>query len=256
MQNIISDNEKTWDTVADQFIEASSLPVWGPFGVGDDLNLMPEIKDKIFLEIACGSGRSIKYLNDNGAKRVYGMDISQIQIDEATHYNKNAFKEGKVSLIKSAMENKFEIEPVDVVFSVYGIGWTVEPENTLKNIFSYLKPEGLFIWSWDHTFFSDIAYKDNDFFVKYSYHEENLTTIKNWRNKQGVNAHITYRKTSTWFNLLLEAGFEIIGYYEPKPKNNEWGSEDPEKYYSIEKAKKFQLLLSLFAKNQNKKTSP
>lgn len=57
MDKIILENQKTWDAVADQFVEASALPVWGPFGVGDDLNLIPEIKDKTFLEIGCGSGR-------------------------------------------------------------------------------------------------------------------------------------------------------------------------------------------------------
>lgn len=69
IQSIITENQKAWDVVADLFAEASALPVWGPFGIGADLNLIPEIKDKTFLEIACGSGRSIKYLTGQGAKK-------------------------------------------------------------------------------------------------------------------------------------------------------------------------------------------
>ncbi|MDH5442631.1 MAG: class I SAM-dependent methyltransferase [Candidatus Nomurabacteria bacterium] len=73
---VLEKNEKVWNAVADLFIDASALPVWGPFGVGKDLDLISEIKNKIFLEIGCGSGRSIKYLTDKGAKKVYGVDIS------------------------------------------------------------------------------------------------------------------------------------------------------------------------------------
>ncbi len=234
---IIAENQKTWDKVANFFIDASALPVWGPFGIGDDLNLIPDIKEKTFIEIGCGSGRSIKYLIKKGAKKVYGLDISAKQIKEASIYNQEAIKQNKVQLIQSPMEEKLEVEPVDFVFSIYAIGWTPEPEKTFKNIYSYLKPGGLFIWSWDHTFFTNIKNEDENFVVVRSYHKENLITIKNWK-KEGATANIIPRKTSTWFNLLRNTGFEIIAYYEPKPKNLNRGYDDPTRYYSIQKAKK------------------
>lgn len=237
MNHITSENEKTWDQVADQFTEASALPVWGPFGVGDDLNLIPEIEGKTFLEIGCGSGRSLKFLADRGVKKAYGLDISGVQLEETKRYNQKEVEEGKIELIKARMEDKLDIETVDTVFSVYAIGWSSEPEVTLKNIYSYLKPGGRFIWSWDHTMFTDIQYKNEKYIVEHSYHDENPLAIKNWK-KEGLTAHITYRKTSTWFKLLRDAGFEIVGYFEPKPKTMDRGSEKPEKYYSIQKAEK------------------
>mgnify|MGYP007071607232 CR=1 FL=1 len=237
-EKVLFDNQKTWDIVADLFFEASALPVWGPFRVGDELNLIPQITEKIFLEVACGSGRSINYLVRHGAKAVYGIDISETQLTEAKKYNKEAVETGLVKLFQSPMEQKIEIPPVDVVFSVYGIGWTPEPEKTLANIYSYLVPGGLFIWSWDHAIFSDVVYKNDAFVVEHSYHEETPVVSENWKDREGTVAHITYRKTSTWFQLLIDAGFEVIGYHEPAPKNLEWGSSDPKKYYSIEKAQK------------------
>ncbi len=237
MDEITSTNEKTWDAVADQFVEASALPVWGPFGIGDDLNLIPEIEGKSFLEIGCGSGRSIKYLVDKEAKKVYGLDISSVQLKEAESFNKEAIAQNKVVLIKGKMEDKLQIDPVDIIFSVYAIGWTPNPEITLKNIHSYLKPGGTFIWSWDHTLFTDVQYDDGKYVVTYAYHDEKPLAIKNWK-KEGTTAHITYRKTSTWFQLLKDAGFEIVGYHEPKPKDLSRGSDDPKKYYSIQKAEK------------------
>ncbi len=236
MDKSISENQKTWDTVADLFVDASALPVWGPFGVGDDLNLIPEIKDRTFLEIGCGSGRSIKYLIDQGAKKVYGLDLSPKQLEEAAVFNREA-GENKVNLIQGSMEERVEIQPVDCVFSVYAIGWTQDPKKTLENVYSYLKPGGSFIWSWDHTFFTDVQYEDGKFVVIYNYHDEKPLAIKNWK-KEGTVAHITYRKTSTWFQLLKDAGFEVTGYYEPKPKNLSRGHDDPAKYYSIQKAEK------------------
>lgn len=236
-KNKIEQNRRLWDVIYDQFIEASALPVWGPFGIGDDLNLIPEIKGKTFLEIGCGSGRSIKYLIDRGAKKVYGIDLSQKQIKEAEKHNKEAIENGTVKLIQAPMEEKLDLESVDVVFSVYAIGWTQNPEKTFANIFSYLKPGGTFIWSWDHSFFTDVIYEDGKFVIQYSYHNEEPIVMENWK-KGGKDASIVYRKVSTWFHYLIDAGFNVTGYHEPKPKNLDRGYNDPKAYYSIQKAEK------------------
>jgi len=233
----IKKNRETWDRVSDLFVNASALPVWAPFGIGDDLGLIPEIVGKTFLEIGCGSGRSIKYLTENGASKVYGLDVSEAQLREAARCNQDAISRGTVKLLRSPMEERADIDPVDVVVSVYGFGWTQEPEQTLRNIFSYLKPGGRFIWSWDHSFFTDVQYKEGQFVVQYSYHEEQPIEIKDWR-KPGCTAHITYRKTATWFQLQVAAGFKVIGYYEPKPKNLDHANNNPERHYSIQKAEK------------------
>lgn len=237
MKQALTDNEKTWDLVYEDFLKATALPKWGMFSAGENLNLIPEIKDKIFLEIACGSGASIKYLLEHGASKIYGLDISKKQLTEAAKLNKQAVETGKVKLFHQPMEQKLDIEPVDVVFSVYGLGWTLDPNTTLANIYSYLKPGGLLIWSWDHSFFSDVEYQDGKFVVAHSYHTEKPITLPNWKGK-GSDAHLTYRKTATWFKLLTGAGFTITGYYEPEPIDMNRGFAEPDRYYSIDKAKK------------------
>jgi len=236
MNPIVSDNQRLWDSVADLFVDASSLPVWGPFGVGDDLGLVSEIEGRTFLEIGCGSGRSIRYLVERGAKKVYGLDLSPKQLAEAARHNRTGIESGQVQLIQGPMEERARIEPVDQVISVYALGWTPEPAKTLTNIYSYLKPGGRFTWSWDHSFFADTWYKDGQFIVDHSYHNEVPRDLPNWKNR-GASGNITYRKASTWFQLLRDAGFEIVGYHEPPPKNLDGGHDDPTKYYSIQKAK-------------------
>lgn len=237
MSDEIKKNEVLWDAIHEQFADASALPVWGPFGVGENLDLIPDIENKIFLEVGCGSGRSLKYLADRGAKKVYGLDFSEKQIEASARCNEGLIKKGQVKLFKAPMEERVDIEQVDVVFSIYAIGWTSDPERTLSNIYFYLKPGGSFVWSWDHTFFKDVQYKDGDFVVTYAYHDEKPIAIKDWKT-EGHDAHLTYRKTSTWFKLLAEAEFQVAEYHEPKPVNLLRGYEDPEEYYSIQKAEK------------------
>jgi len=233
--NRIEQNRSTWNQVCSLFANASSLPFWGPFGIGDDLDLIPNIQGKTFLEVGCGSGRSMKFLLDHGAKSVYGLDISDGQIEEARRHLAQEIKDGRAYLIRESMEERVAMEQVDTIFSIYGIGWTHDPEKTLANIHAYLKPGGRFIWSWDHAFFTNIGYEDGKYVVRHSYHDEELRELKNWK-KEGCTASIIYRKTDSWFRLLLAAGFEIVGYHEPKPKNLYRAHAEPERYYSFQKA--------------------
>lgn len=235
-EKLIIENQRTWDKVADVFRNASSLPSWGPFGVGEDLDLIGDIEGKTFLEIGCGGGRSIKFLTQRGAANVFGLDFSEVQLKEAAAVNQNEIDQGRVHLVQTPMENRLKLPPVDCVFSIYALGWSVDPKTTLANIHSYLKPGGKLVWSWDHSFFTDVDYKNDTFQVVHSYHEETQHSFRDWK-KEGTVANLTYRKTATWFQLLIEAGFEISGYFEPEPRNLSRGFDDPKQYYSIQKAR-------------------
>ncbi len=231
----IDENRATWNRVADLFTHMEALPIWAPYGVGEDLDLLPTPKGKVFLEIACGSGRSLKYLVNQGAKKVYGLDISDEQIKEAADFNAEEIKQGSVELIRASMEDELTIEPVDAVFSIYGFGWTQDPEAALAQVFNVLKPGGMFVWSWEHSFFTDVEYKDERFSIKQSYHDESSVRKDNWRDS-GSTAHVTYRKTSSWFRLMREAGFEVTDFLEPAPKSDMYAHVDPKQYYSVQKA--------------------
>ena len=212
MENIkIKINQDNWNKTYTQFEGWCALPTWGPYEVcKDDPTLIGDIKDKIFLEMCCGSGHSIKYLIENGAKKVY--------------------------------EKLIELpEKVDVVFSVYGIGWTLDPASTFKNIFSYLKSGGKFVWSWDHGVFLNSQEQDGKVVVTGSYYDESEHHLETFYSGEGV--YQAFRKTSTWFQFLRDAGFEINRYLEPKPINiNEdistISSPEMGKYYSPVKAEK------------------
>jgi SAM-dependent methyltransferase len=237
----IKANQENWDKTYTQFEGWCALPTWGPYEVcKDDPTLIGDIKDKTFLEICCGSGHSIKYLIENGAKKVYAVDFSESQINLAK--KTNVAHLDKVKFILSPMEKLIELpEKVDTVFSVYGIGWTLDPALTFKNIFSYLKSGGKFVWSWDHGVFLNSKDQNGKVVVTGSYHDESEHHLETFYSGEGV--YQAFRKTSTWFQFLRDAGFEINRYLEPKPINiNEdiatISSPEMARYYSPAKAEK------------------
>ena len=46
----------------------------------------------------------------------------------------------------------------DIVYSIYALGWTSDLRKTLELIYSYVKPEGSFIFSWEHPVYSNLMY--------------------------------------------------------------------------------------------------
>lgn len=233
-KNELETNKAAWNKVAKKYFKTCSLPDWGPFAECKENDLLGVIKGRTFLEIGCGSGHSLQYLLRRGARKVYGIDISKTQIGLSREVNKTADKK-KIELFVSPMEEKREIKNIDVVFSIYGIGWTRDPQRTFRNIYSYLKLNGRFIWSWEHPMFSKFEYKDNCLLLSNSYFDEKSKFIKSWGGSKG--AYIQSRTLSTWFRCLKENGFRVIDFLEPMIEKIPHSAKDNSRYYSETKAK-------------------
>jgi SAM-dependent methyltransferase len=208
-------NAAAWDKVAPHFYGAIALPDWGPLAVGSNADLLGSIAGKAIAEIGCGSGHSLKYLIEHGASKVFGIDLSREQIEAARALNHSAITSGQVSLFNCPMEERVSIDPVDIVVSVYALGWTTDPAAVLANIRSYLKPEGLFVWSWEHPLYRLAALKEDTIVVASSYFDESEVFIKGWGGSEGV--YQTPRTIARWFDLLTASGFAVEKYLEPAP---------------------------------------
>jgi SAM-dependent methyltransferase len=230
VNSLLQQNQAAWNQVASRWYGKGALPEWGPFAVGrDQPDLIGEIVDRSFVEIGCGSGHSIRYLIEHGAAHVYGIDLSDEQIGYARETNRDAIAAGKVDLFTVPMEQALPIDPVDTVFSIYALGWTVDPAQTLRNIAAYLKPGGRLVWSWDHPVYAHIQYQNDQVMMESSYYDEQPHETQN-------NGILSTRTLSTWFRLLHEAGFDILDFLEPAPLEIEDKHHNPQKYYSIYKA--------------------
>lgn len=212
---IIEINRKYWNDHADLWFGTTALPEYGVrFPTEDDLHLFGDVTDKKMLEICCGSGHSLKYNADKGAGELWGVDLSQKQLDHAAGLlNASGYS---AKLICSKMEEELDVprEYFDYVYSIYGIGWTTDLQGTFDKIASYLKKDGIFIFSWHHTLHYCVAwsceerkdvFEDNKLVMTRSYHDESYFKMP----VDDSEIVLCNRKISTYINALAKAGFVI-----------------------------------------------
>lgn len=160
---MLSLNKKCWDTVAPYFFQVDCLPKYGPYTASEDkIHLFDSIKGKKVLDIGCGSGHSLQYMAERGAEELWGLDLSSTQIETAHE----TLQSWNPKLICGAMEEERDIPKgyFDIVYSIYALGWTSDLRKTLELIYSYVKPEGSFIFSWEHPVYSNLMYGTGDCF--------------------------------------------------------------------------------------------
>lgn len=219
----------------------TALPEYGVnFVTENDLQLFRDVAGKKVLEICCGSGHSLKYLADKGAGELWGIDISQKQLDNAKAYlSENGYK---ANLICSPMEVDTSIpkEYFDYVYSIYGIGWTTDLQGTFNRIASYLKTNGTFIFSWHHTLHYCVAWSceerkdfidDGKLVFSKSYFDESYFKMP----VHDSEIILCNRKISTYVNALAKAGFTIEQMVEQN--DNEIMNSAYETNIRIKKAK-------------------
>lgn len=101
-------------------------------------------RGKIVLDVACGTGYGSKILLDNGAKKVYGVDISEKAIEYSKEYfcDKNLiFKCG------DATNLGFQDNMFDVIVSFETVEHIMNYHEYLEEIMRVLKLNGIFIVS-------------------------------------------------------------------------------------------------------------
>ncbi len=208
-------NKKYWDSNADLWFGATTLPTYGiHFVTEEELHLFGDVSGKKLLEICCGSGHSLKYHGDRGAAELWGVDFSQKQINNADAYlQKNGYT---AKLICDSMEAESDIPTnyFDFVYSIYGIGWSTDLQETFKKIATYLVKDGIFIFSWHHPLNYCVAWsreerKDvvekNTLIFNNNYFDEAYFTMP----ADGSEIILCNRKMSTYINALAQAGFVV-----------------------------------------------
>lgn len=233
-KKILHINKVGWEKSAERFFGRTALPELGPLAPTEqELNLFGEIADKKVLDIGCGSGHSLQYMGNNGAKELWGLDLTTKQIDTARKLLQD--QPVPVMLIESPMEENpgLPLNYFDIAYSIYALGWTVELEKTLTNIHSYLKPGGTFIFSWEHPIHDRVRRIDNTFVFDKSYLNEGPEYNEAWHN----TVIIPHRKLSTYINTLIEVGFEIEKVIDDVVLPDEVPEGNDLRWYSVEKAK-------------------
>jgi SAM-dependent methyltransferase len=198
-------NSLYWDTKGNDFLGAIVLPFYGAFVSEDVCQLFGDVSGKKMLEIGCGNGQSLQYQGERKASELWGIDISEKQIEKAKQYLMECGLSAK--FICSPMEEEcgIPVDYFDFVYSIYAIGWTTDLEGTFCRIASYLKKDGVFIFSWSHPIHKCVVVEDNMLTFKKCYFDESWYPVC---LDEGILT-LSDRKLSTYVNALAKAGFVI-----------------------------------------------
>lgn len=198
-------NGNFWDMVGSEALGVTALPQYGAFVTEEKLHLLGDIADKKILEIGCGNGHSLKYVSEMGASELWGLDISPMQIERTREYILSQGIEAK--LICAPMEKACGIpeDYFDIVYAVYSIGWTTDLNAVLGKIASYLKQDGIFIFSWSHPIHKCVTLEDDKLIFCNSYFDESWYSA----SVSDQKIMLSNRKLSTYINALAEAGFVV-----------------------------------------------
>ena len=230
----LNTNKQSWNEAAERFYGRTPLPEYGPMAPREDeLHLLGNVENLKVLDIGCGSGHSLQYMNERNAAELWGLDLSEKQVSTARTLLENAQK--PVRLFESPMEVNPGLPSnyFDIVYSIYALGWTTDLNKTLANINSYLKQGGKFIFSWEHPLHSRVSNKDGVFTFNKSYHEEGSYDHEAWGNPAIMQQY----KVSTYINALISNGFKIEKVIEDTHYSEEDNKRDENRWYSFEKAK-------------------
>lgn len=224
-------NRRGWNGIAEDNWNGTILPEWGVYMSDEErLHLLDDLTGKKVLELACGDGRSLLYCNRKNARELWGIDISDRQLEKA---RKCLQKEGvTANLFHSPMEVNPGIPEYyfDLVYSVYGIGWTQDLDKTISLVAKYLRTNGTFIFSWDNPILPCIENHNGQYVLKHSYHDELLVQKK----KRDEIVMLTNWKLSSYINALAKNGFKVECLIEDSVGDAD--APYTEKYYSLHKA--------------------
>jgi SAM-dependent methyltransferase len=235
-ERALATNRAGWNHVAPLYHGRTALPEYGPLApTEDELGLLDTTADLRALELGCGSGHSLRYLAERGAGDLWGIDLSPAQI---------AFAEETLRPFASRVrliEPPMEVDPgvpadhFDLVFSIYGLGWTTDLPATMALVARYLRPGGCFVVSGEHPVYSCLEWNGTQYIVAEPYFTEGPREHGSWK---GVPIVIQRRTLGTFIRQIIQAGLQIDALVET-PLNPAAVTEahaDPARWYSVARA--------------------
>ena len=210
--------KKWWDSASKWYQEDSKIRTdyahYGPFAPDENgLRLLGNVKGKNILEIGCGGGQCSIAFAMHGAKCT-GLDLSKEQIKHA----EELAKKNKVSVefLKQDIQSLkgFKSHSYDIVFSAFALQYVPDLTKCFKEVARVLKKGGLFVFSFDHPFYTSLSPKTlriDKYYNKSGRYAETETWSDGSRHK-----FVMYRrKISEIYDSLLEAGFYVEKIIEP-----------------------------------------
>ncbi|MCD8350583.1 MAG: class I SAM-dependent methyltransferase [Planctomycetaceae bacterium] len=101
-------------------------------------------KDDVALDVGCGGGLAVSLLAEK-AEKVYGVDYSDISVEKAREYNRDAVHEGRVIIQQAdVLGIPFPDGTFSLVTAIETVYFWDRVEECYRKIFQLLKPGGRF----------------------------------------------------------------------------------------------------------------
>lgn len=206
--------------------------------------LVGDIKDEVVIDLGCGMGWFCRYARDQGAKKVFGIDISENMLARARSFN---VAESATPPIQYERQDLERLQLPDATYNLVYSSLTLHYLPGLESLFSTvhksLVPGGRLVFSVEHPIMTapkglafDGAYKRDEngavFWPLNSYSIEGLRETE-WLGTAGVRKH--HHMLETYLTTLIKAGFTLTAVRESwdgmnrSPQNDEedWGGHRP-----------------------------
>lgn len=182
-------------------------------------SLLPDLKGKTILDLGCGCGDHCAQFIRMGAERVVGVDISSKMLAAAEAENSHP----RITYLNMPMESIGGLSAsFDLVVSSLAIHYVEDFRGLAKNVFSLLKPAGLFVFSQENPI--NTCFSGGDRWTRDEQGNKLHANLSNYsidgqrRSTWFVDGVIRYHRTfSSVVNTLVEAGFVIERMIEPVP---------------------------------------
>ncbi|UUX34030.1 class I SAM-dependent methyltransferase [Fundicoccus culcitae] len=179
--------------------------------------LLPELDGLNALDLGCGYGWHCRYLRQNGAKHVVGVDSSQKMLQKAQQMTSDT----QITYLNQTNEDfKVNGETFDLIISSLAIHYIKDYRKLIKHIAVHLKDRGVLLFSVEHPIFTakaeqDWYYVDGDIdhwpIDHYQDESQRLTSFLGHPTKK------YHRTLATYINTLIENNLMIEAMSEPKP---------------------------------------
>jgi len=180
--------------------------------------LLPNLKNSTVLDLGCGYGWHCRYVIENGAKSVIGVDLSEKMLEKANEINE---LEG-IEYQRNAIEElTFRSGQFNLVISSLAFHYIKDFDTLCRNIYNWLQPGGKFLFSIEHPVFTaqgnqDWIYnKDGD---KLYWPVDNYFLMGARETTFLGNTVLKYHRTITsYLRSIVQSGFKINACVEPEP---------------------------------------
>ncbi|MDL2265195.1 class I SAM-dependent methyltransferase [Parabacteroides sp. OttesenSCG-928-G07] len=190
--------------------------------------MLPDFTGKDILDLGCGFGWHCRYAIENGAKSVVGVDISEKMLEKARKINNLK----GIEYVKKALEDvDYPAGQFDIVLSSLTFHYIESFETISRNVYTWLKPKGYFLFSVEHPVFTAFGNQD---WIYGEAGEKRHWPVDNYfkegkREALFLGEKLTkyHRTLTSYINTLLKQGFKINEIIEPEP-SEEMLAEYPE----------------------------